>query len=366
MTPPETELSRRERTQRRRKQRKARRRVYQRRLLLLLPLVVLAAGLAAFMVSTNEDPVSRARTPVAEPRLAPPAAATNRQENGSSEGKSEGKSEGSPERTPQGSGLGIFAGEKDALHNELKGIARAYPGRYGVVISDPSTGETVSMDADGRFLAASINKLPVLMALYRSAAAGKVNLGDKISMQASDVQAYGTGSLYTKPVGHTITLRECAGYLIKESDNTAWKMLDRYLGRDYIRSELSAAGARSTEYWIPNTTTPNDVLIMLEKIADPSYTSPDLSAEMLGLMTNTDFEDRLPQPLPPDTRVSHKIGSYGATFGDAGIVFPDGSRNPEDAYSIVVMADETGEGTARAAMQEMSLATYRTFTTADP
>jgi beta-lactamase class A len=34
-------------------------------------------------------------------------------------------------------------------------------------------------------------------------------------MQASDVQAYGTGVLYTYPVGHTITLRECARLLIK-------------------------------------------------------------------------------------------------------------------------------------------------------
>ena len=133
-----------------------------------------------------------------------------------------------------------------------------------------------------------------------------------------------------------------------------------------MRANSSRVGARSTEYWIPNTTTPNDVLIMLEKISDPSYTSPDLSAEMLDLMTNTDFEDRLPHLLPNDARVSHKIGSYGATFGDAGIVFPNGSRSPEDAYLIVVMADETGEGTARAAMQEMSLTTYRAFTTDNP
>ena len=324
----------------------------------MLPLLALAAGLVVFLVSTGEDPVSRARTPLAEPRLAPPAAAATRQEGGSSDGASEGR--------PKDARLGIFAGEKEALRAELKGIAQAYPGRYGVVASDPSTGETISIDADGRFLAASINKLPVLMALYRSAAAGTADLDDEISMQASDVQAYGTGSLYTKPVGYTLTLRECAGYLIKESDNTAWKMLDRYLGRDYIRSELSAAGARSTEYWIPNTTTPNDVLIMLEKISDPSYTTPDLSDEMLGLMTNTDFEDRLPHLLPNDARVSHKIGSYGATFGDAGVVFANGSRSTEDAYFIVVMADETGEGTARAAMQKMSLATYRAFTTAPP
>ena len=117
------------------------------------------------------------------------------------------------------------------------------------------------MDPDGRFLAASINKLPVLMALYRSAAAGTVGLDDEISMQASDVQAYGTGSLYTKPVGYTITLRECARFLIKESDNTAWKMLDRHLGRTTYAPSSTARARGSTEYWIPNTTTPNDVLL---------------------------------------------------------------------------------------------------------
>jgi beta-lactamase class A len=251
--------------------------------------------------------------------------------------------------------------ETASLRSELVRIAEAYPARYGVVVLDPSNGESVTMDADATFLAASLNKLPVLMALYRSAAGGEVDLDDKITMQASDVQAYGTGVLYTYPVGHTLTLRECARLLIKESDNTAWKMLDRYLGRHYIRAELYRVGARSTEYWIPNTTTPNDVLLMLKKISDPSYTSPALSAEMLKAMTDTSFEDRLPQPLPEGTQVSHKIGSYGTTFSDAGLVFPEGSRDTKDAYFIVVMASDTGEYTARAAMREMSLATYRSM-----
>jgi beta-lactamase class A len=245
------------------------------------------------------------------------------------------------------------------LRSELEGIAQAYPATFGVVIFDPSTGETVTMEADRSFLAASLNKLPVLMTLYRAAASGEVDLDDEITMQASDVQAYGTGVLYTYPVGYTMTLRECARFLIKESDNTAWKMLDRYLGREYIREELYRVGAYSTEYWIPNTTTPDDVLLMLEKISDPSYTTPDLSDEMLDLMTNTSFEDRLPQPLPEGLQVSHKIGSYGDTFGDAAVVFPEGSHDARDAYYIVVMASDTSEWTARAAMREMSLATYR-------
>ncbi len=249
--------------------------------------------------------------------------------------------------------------KKEALRGELKRIAKAYPAAYGVVVFDPSTDERVAMGADQRFLAASLNKLPVLMTLYKAAANGEVDLDDEISMQASDVQAYGTGVLYTYPIGYTMTLRECANFLIKKSDNTAWKMLDRYLGRDYIRAELHNAGARSTEYWLPNTTTPEDVLLVLEKISDPSYTTPDLSAEMLNLMANTDFEDRLPQLLPEGTRVSHKIGYYGSTFADAGVVLPEGSRDAKNAYFIVVMASETSESASRAATQEMSLATYR-------
>jgi beta-lactamase class A len=341
--------------------RRARRRTLRRHILFASPFFALICGLALFFAaSVEEAPVSRAQAPVVEPRLDAPE--VDEPGGGNTAARDENAAE---EEAPQNAPTGISAAEAEGLRDELGRIADFYPGRYGVVVFDPSTGETVSMEPDGRFLAASLNKLPVLMALYRSAAVGTVDLDDEISMRPSDVQAYGTGSLFTKPIGYTITLRECANYLIKESDNTAWKMLDRYLGREYIRSELYAAGAVSTEYWLPNTTTPNDVLIMLQKISDPSYTSPDLSREMLDTMTNTIFEDRLPQPLPNDARVAHKIGSYGATFGDAGIVFVNGSESMNDAYYIVVLADETGEGTARAAMQEMSLATYRTFTTQD-
>ncbi len=61
---------------------------------------------------------------------------------------------------------------------------------------------------------------------------------------------------------------------------------------------------------------------MLQKIADPSYTTPELPAEMLDLMANTDSEDRLLHPLPKRRRVSHKVGYYGSTFVDAGVVLP--------------------------------------------
>jgi beta-lactamase class A len=275
-----------------------------------------------FLYSPEEEPVSRVEHPAVEPWPVPPQPTAR------------------------------------TLRSKLEQVAAEYPGTYGVVVYDPSSGKTVALNADQRFVAASLTKLAVLFTLYRAAARGEVNLEDEISMLRSDVQAYGTGVLYKRPVGYTTTLRECAEFMIKESDNTAWAMLDRYLGRNYIEAELNRIGATSTAYAFPNTTTPTDVLIMLQTIADPSYTTPELSAEMLDVMTNTSFEDRLPHPLPEGARVAHKIGSYRDTFSDAGVVFPYGS---EDAYFIVVMAADTTEQTARSAIQDISLVTYRSL-----
>jgi beta-lactamase class A len=247
----------------------------------------------------------------------------------------------------------------EELDKELRSISQAHAGTHGVVVFDPYSGESASLNADRRFVAASLSKLYALLTLYRAASRGELSLDDEITMRASDVWAEGTGVLYRYPVGTTMTLRECASFLIKESDNTAEVMLNRYLGEEEIEAELRRLGARSTSYWMPNTTTPNDVLLVLKAIADPSHTSPELSSEMLEIMTGTSFEDRLPQPLPEGVRIAHKIGSYESTFSDAGIVFPEEKSNIDQAYYVVVFSEGTTEVEARGTIQDVSLAAYQ-------
>jgi beta-lactamase class A len=251
------------------------------------------------------------------------------------------------------------------LHSKLPGISEAHAGVHGVVIFDPYSGETASLNADRRFVAASLSKLYALLTLYRAASRGELSLDHEITMRRSDVWAEGTGVLYKYPVGYTLTLRECAELMIKESDNTAELMLNRYLGEENIEAELNRIGATSTAYWIPNTTTPNDVLLVLKAIADPSYTTPELSAEMLDVMTDTSFEDRLPQPLPEGARVAHKIGSYESTFSDAGIVFPERRGSPNQKYYIVIFSEGAPEGEARETIQDISLAAYQALSRSD-
>jgi beta-lactamase class A len=253
----------------------------------------------------------------------------------------------------------------EELDERLEEISRSHAGVHGAVVFDPISGQSASLNADRTFVAASLSKLYALLTLYRAAAEGEVSLDDDITMRASDVWAEGTGVLYAQPVGTTMTLRECATVLIKESDNTAEVMLNRYLGEEEIEAELRRVGATSTSYWVPNTTTPDDVLLVLKAIADPSYTSPELSDEMLGIMTDTSFEDRLPEPLPDDARIAHKIGSWETTFSDAGIVLPEGTGVADQGYYVVVFSEGVPEGEGRETIRDVSLEAYRALAPPD-
>lgn len=325
-TPAQVETDRRTRRERRRQARLSQRKVYRRRRWgAFLVFVALVAGV--FSMSTvggSATKVERVRTPDVGRSLAPPLSATG-------------------------------------LEDRLAQIARSHPGTYEAVVYEPDSGRTFGLNSEKPFMAASLAKLPVLISLYKAAARGELSLDEEISILPSDVQNYGTGVLHTRPVGTTMTLRECASYLIKESDNTAWVMLERRLGKAKIEAELASLGVDNTDYR-SFVTTPEDVLLMIRAIADPGYTTPDLSAEMLSLMTDTAYEDRLPASLPEGTRVAHKIGSYEGTFSDAGVVFHDGPRGRENSYFIVAVGRNTTENQARSAIREMSLASYRAIT----
>lgn len=332
----------------RQKQRLRRRRIGY---LVVVALVIGVAVAALAFSMARQTPVQTVSTPTVAPIPKPALPETRPAETASGTGTV---------REPADSGL---AGDPAALEKRVEEIAAYYGGDYGVEILDPSTHERISLGAEETFFAASLGKLPTLLSLYEAVAAGDVDPDGGITMYASDVQGYGSGVLHNRAVGSTITLRECAYYLMNKSDNTAWVMLTRYLGVGEIQGDLRDIGADDTAYWDPNTTTASDVSLMLQKIADPSFTSSELSEEMLATMTDTDFEDRIPAGLPPEVRVAHKIGNSDSGFSDAGIVFYKGPDGKERRYSIVVLTSGIGEETARAAIREISAAAHETFAT---
>jgi beta-lactamase class A len=62
-----------------------------------------------------------------------------------------------------------------------------------VNVFDSYSGQTASLNADRRFVAASLCKLYALLTLYKMASQGELSLDDEITMHSWDVWAYGTG-----------------------------------------------------------------------------------------------------------------------------------------------------------------------------
>jgi beta-lactamase class A len=252
-----------------------------------------------------------------------------------------------------------------ALHDELEDVAQGHEGIYGVALLDPDSGTKISLRGEEQFMAASIGKLPVLATLYRAAAQGELDLEEEIPVLPEDIRDYGDGEIPDVPAGELLTLRESAFRMINHSDNVAWSMLDRRLAADRIREELAEMGIEDSWYsddLYGYYTTPEDVLVLVEKISDPLFTSEDLSAEMLNDMTDTNLEDRIPEKLPIEVRVAHKTGTYEDNFGDAGVMFYEDPRGVAKRYYLVVLAKGAGEDEVRDAIQSISQVVYEALT----
>jgi beta-lactamase class A len=317
---------------------------------LLVFLAVLSAWLVVLFVgSPVEEPIEEAanvaRSGVAEERPDEPPSESSEEPPVSEEGTEEASS---------------F--DTEELEDELEEIVGEYEGVYGISVLEPDSGTGVSLRGDEEFVAASIGKLPPFAVLYAAAARGEINLEEELSMRAEDVQSYGSGSLHGFPVGHSLSLRECAYRLVNHSDNTAWVMLDRRLGKEEIGAELQSMGIEDSSYLGHSSgyyTTPDDVVLLLETISDPRFTDEELSVEMLEAMTDTSVEDRIPEKLPEDVRVAHKTGSYEGNFGDAGVVFYKDNQGKERRYYLTVLSERAGEPEAREVIQKVSLAVYQ-------
>jgi beta-lactamase class A len=252
-----------------------------------------------------------------------------------------------------------------ALRDRLEEIAAGHEGVYGVAVLESASETQISLRGDEQLMVASIGKLPVLATLYRAGTQGELDLQEEIPVLPEDIRDYGDGDIPDFPAEDFLNLRDGAYRMINHSDNVAWSMLDRRLGAEKIRSALEGMGIRSSWYSDDLSgyfTTPNDVLLLLEKISDPRFTSEEFSAEMLNVMTETHLEDRIPEKLPLEVRVAHKTGTYEDNFGDAGVVFYEDSWGVVKHYYLVVLAKGTGEDEARDAIQSISLTVYEALT----
>ena len=226
----------------------------------------------------------------------------------------------------------------------------------GVAYHDLERGDTLYINADTSFHAASTMKVPVMIELFRAFDAGRLRPDQTIPLTNQfasivDGSPYSLGaggdsdsSLYAK-VGSQVAIRELIDRMITRSSNLATNtviaLVDarnaqataRSLGARNIRVLRGVEDSKAYAAGQSNTTTARDLAVLLEAIETWRAASPASTEAMREILMRQEFNAEIPAGVPPGTRVAHKTGWITGVLHDAAIVYPEG-RKP---YVLVVL-----------------------------
>jgi len=250
----------------------------------------------------------------------------------------------------------LFQKKKDPedLSQKINAVVKDAWNDYSLVVEDYGSDFALRQSEGEIFVAASVNKIPILAALYYYANKGEIDLDSDITLQSADIQDYGTGSIrYEKP-GKVYSVKTLAKLMIKQSDNTAAYILANHtVGFPRLKEIVAQWGLTQTDM-VKNTTSNQDIAKLFRMIYEGKVTDTAHTQEMLSFLKDTDFESRLPAKLPDNAVMYHKIGTEVSVIHDAGIV-----TNGKVTYYIGIFTKGTTENdTTDALMADVSKVIY--------
>lgn len=225
-----------------------------------------------------------------------------------------------------------------------------------VVLADPVSGLRSLWQPDLRYHAASTMKVPVLIELVHRIEAGEFGWDDPWPVRnrfasIADGSPYALApaddsdsTLYAQE-GRSVPVGALAWLMIARSSNLATNILIERLGPGRVNATSRALGAdsievlrgvedsRAFEAGRNNTTTARDLATLLLAIAEGTAAGPQGTARMLAILEAQEFNDGIPEGLPPGTRVAHKTGEIVATFHDSALIYPPDGR----PYALVIL-----------------------------
>ena len=259
-----------------------------------------------------------------------------------------------------------MAADSAALRDSILVRIGQSPGAtVAVSYLDLETGESVSINEDSVFHAASTMKIPVMIEVLRRAQVGSFSLDQGVllvnqfasivdgSPYSLDAGEDGDSALYER-IGERVPIRDLMRRMITRSSNLATNQLIALTGARNVTETARGLGARNIQVLrgvedqkafdrgMINTTTSNDLAVLLLAIERGEVLSAASSAEMRDVLLAQEFNAKIPAGLPPGTRVAHKTGEITAVSHDAAVVYPS-NRKP---YVLVVLTKGLRESAA--------------------
>jgi beta-lactamase class A len=178
---------------------------------------------------------------------------------------------------------------------------------------------------------ASMIKVPLAAALAVRCAAGELEFGRRVRVDAANLTANDTASAFVE--GYEASLAECAHAMLSASDNVATNVLIDVVGRDVATEACAALGLTATA--VRRKLSGAEPLIV-----DPAATGRNAhpaadAAKLFGLIARSRCEggrfirnalesqvwnDKLSRGLEPGDRFAHKTGDTDRVSHDGGLL----------------------------------------------
>jgi beta-lactamase class A len=266
----------------------------------------------------------------------------------------------------------------DKLKDQINSKLAEQPGNFAVAFKDLSTGDSLLINEQEFFHAASTMKTPVMIEVYKQAAAGRFSLNDSVVLK-NEFKSIVDSSLFSlnpkddsdtalyQHLGEKITLYNLVYDMIIRSSNLATNMVIeivnarnvtqtmRQLGAGKIQVLRGVEDSKAFDKGLNNVTTANDLMVIYEKMANGDIVDSASSQAMIKILLNQEFNEMIPARLPKEVKVAHKTGNITHVLHDSGIVFlPNGKK-----YVLVLLSKNLqNEANAKKAMADVSEIIY--------
>jgi beta-lactamase class A len=296
------------------------------------------------------------------------------------------------------------------LYNDIIRDASVTDGTVGVGIFHLETGRELYLNKTERFPMASSVKIPVAVQLMTLVDRGIVRLDSMITIQESDLHP-GSGHIKNRIVpGRSLSVLYLLEQMLTVSDNSATDIIIRLVGGTAaIDRRMNVIGIEGMSVDRPiyivlsqcqgidcfnesepfslqlfnematkvtaeerlrahrnyindtrDTSTPEGMTRLLEKIWCGEVLSSESSQLLLDIMSKAHGNKRIKGLLPPGTKVYHKTGTIRGGLSDVGII-----ELPNDAGHVVVTVFVKGGRKsiriAESAMAQIARAAYDYF-----
>ncbi len=242
------------------------------------------------------------------------------------------------------------------LRTNLRSTVAPYENTFSFYFEYLPTGTSIGVNEKEEFYAASLFKLPVIMAYYRQLERLKQREDPLLTISKEDIDKE-FGDLWKKGVGYKIKMSDAIKLAIVDSDNTAIRLVVPQITESDFEHVYQAldidlrtddGGARLTTKGYTS---------ILKALYFSSVLEKDDSNQILDLLTKTKFVDKLPSGVSDEVPVAHKIGVYNKNgeneaYMDCGVIYV-----PNRPYALCMLSI-SDEQKARERMQLISKKIY--------